>query len=181
MPAPEVTLTVFGGPPHARDIVVRASAERWRTTIRARWFVSGRLDRLALPSETGPRVRRDRLWEHTCVEAFLAPVTGTAYWELNVAPTGDWNLYRFEGPRTGMTPERRFHGLTAFTAAGDDSRFALTATLDVAPIPALADGPLAVALAAVLETRSGERSYWALTHPGAAPDFHRRDSFLLRL
>jgi hypothetical protein len=33
----------------------------------------------------------------------------------------------------------------------------------------------------VIQTIDGNLSYWALTHPGPAADFHRRDSFQLDL
>lgn len=146
------------------------------------WLLEGRLAGLAWPATAGAPVRRDGLWEHTCLEAFFAPVDRHGYWELNVAPNGAWNLYRFEGPRTGMRPEDRVNGLAAFAAEVDGgARRAVTATLDVTPLAELADGPLAVGLTAVLETRTGERSYWALCHRGDAPDFHRRESFLARL
>ena len=33
-------------------------------------------------------------------------------------------------------------------------------------------------LGAVVEALGGERSYWALAHGAAQPDFHREDSFV---
>lgn len=42
-------------------------------------------------------------------------------------------------------------------------------------------GPLELAVTAVVEQAGGALSYWALAHPGRAPDFHRRDGFQLRL
>ncbi|MEB3264615.1 MAG: hypothetical protein VKJ66_09615 [Synechococcus sp.] len=47
--------------------------------------------------------------------------------------------------------------------------------------PALVEAPLRIGVTAVLEDRRGGISYWALAHTGPEPDFHRRDSFLLRL
>jgi len=44
-----------------------------------------------------------------------------------------------------------------------------------------ADTKLQFGFAAVLEQKNGNLSYWALTHNGVDPDFHRRDSFLLEL
>jgi hypothetical protein len=44
-----------------------------------------------------------------------------------------------------------------------------------------ADQPLAVGIAAVIQLAGGDLTYWALTHPGPQPDFHRRDSFLVEL
>ena len=36
-------------------------------------------------------------------------------------------------------------------------------------------------IAAVIKLAGGELTYWALTHPGPAADFHRRDSFVVEL
>ena len=44
-----------------------------------------------------------------------------------------------------------------------------------------ADTNLEFTFTAVLEQKNGNLSYWALTHNGVDPDFHRRDSFLLEL
>lgn len=41
--------------------------------------------------------------------------------------------------------------------------------------------PSAVALSAVIEETDGRKSYWALAHPAAKPDFHHPDSFVHEL
>jgi len=61
------------------------------------------LERWAMASPRG--ARKDELWHHTCFEAFLGLPGSDAYWELNVSPDGDWNLYRFSGYRSGGEPE----------------------------------------------------------------------------
>ena len=38
-----------------------------------------------------------------------------------------------------------------------------------------------IALAAIIEASDGSKSYWALAHCAAQPDFHRRQSFTLTL
>ena len=54
----------------------------------------------------------------------------------------------------------------------------LTLEVDLARIVP-ADRPLEVAIAAVIQAPDGRLTYWALTHPGPQPDFHRRDGFLI--
>src|SRR5512143_3440893 len=59
--------------------------------------------RLLALAEPSPRPgRRDRLWEHTCCEAFVGAPAGTGYLELNLAPSGDWALWAFDDYRAGM-------------------------------------------------------------------------------
>jgi hypothetical protein len=110
---------------------------------------------------------------------FLAPVGGEAYWEVNLAPSGDWNLYRLDGYRLGLRPEPAYPDLP-FQLQRQEGRLILDLELDLGPIAA-PETALAVAVCAVLEEREGAISYWALAHPGADPDFHRRDGFLIQL
>lgn len=128
----------------------------------------------------GAPMRADRLWEHTCFEAFVAPIGGAAYWEVNVASAGDWNVWRFDGYRQGMTPEERIPAPRVETTTGDGT-VRLAATVDVSALAELRDPDLAVGLAVVVESTSGALSYWAASHPGKRPDFHARDGFSLRL
>jgi hypothetical protein len=44
-----------------------------------------------------------------------------------------------------------------------------------------ADAPWRLGLSAVIEDRSGQKSYWALAHPPGRPDFHHEDCFALEL
>jgi hypothetical protein len=43
------------------------------------------------------------------------------------------------------------------------------------------DVDLWVGISAVVATKSGEISYWALAHPAGSPDFHHKDCFALKL
>jgi len=133
----------------------------------------------AAPS--GQPARRHGLWQHTCLEAFLAHAQGGStaqpYWELNLAPSGDWALYRFAGYRSGQhaPPLDSLPFAVHRSAAGLQLQLRL-------PLPAelAAATGLAIGISAVLEQRNGAISHWALHHPGPEADFHRRDGFTLR-
>ena len=129
-------------------------------------------------SEGSPRgQRRDDLWEHTCFEAFLGLPDDPRYWELNVSPSGDWNLYRFSDYRQreadqslGSAPEVTLQPLGR----------GLRCTVEFDPcgfwpcslVPA-------IGLTMVVEHTPGDLSFWALSHPGEQADFHDRRSFLV--
>ena len=154
---------------------VEAEAGRDGGRLSLRYLVTGPVEAVRLP-EAAPAERTDGLWRHTCFEAFVLSDPG--YLELNLAPSTEWGAYRFAGYREGMAPldvpAPRIEG-----RAGEGS-YELTATLD--PLPGLPhDAPWRLALSAVIEGTDGRRSYWALAHPSAAPDFHHPDSFRLTL
>jgi hypothetical protein len=144
--------------------------------------LGGPVAEIRIPVPAPHPQRTEGLWEHTCFEAFVAPEGGDAYWELNLAPSGHWNAYRFDRHRAGRRPEARARAPRVAVERASYGTLSLRAELDLAPLPELTAAPLDVGLAAVLEASDGTPSYWALEHgAGARPDFHRRESFVLRL
>jgi hypothetical protein len=138
-----------------------------------RYVVSGCIDALALPA-IAPSVRADRLWEHTCFEAFLADEVGGGYAELNVSPSTEWAGYRFvayrRALRQGNFPPPRIEVEAA------PERLEIRVALQLNSL-----GRRRLGLSAVIEERSGNTSYWALAHPPGPPDFHHADCFALEL
>lgn len=141
--------------------------------------LGGAIGAVHLPAPVAAPSRQDGLWATTCFECFWAVEGERAYWELNLSPAGHWNLYRLEDYRDGLRPEPGYDQPPhrVLRDAGE-----LTLHLDLL-LPEGLDAavPLQVGITSVIEERSGRLSYWALAHPGAEPDFHRREAFLLRL
>jgi hypothetical protein len=133
------------------------------------------LERWAMASPRG--ARKDELWHHTCFEAFLGLPGSDAYWELNVSPYGDWNLYRFSGYRSGGEPEPAACAPTLVLQQKTQALRCRT-ELDCSGFWPAAVVP-EIGLTMVLEQPDGELSYWALSHPGDQADFHDRRSFLI--
>jgi hypothetical protein len=162
--------------PAAPAIAVEARASRPSAgRLELRFVVTGDLGGLYLPPAGRP-ARADELWKRTCFEAFVRPGTDEAYFEFNFAPTRWWAAYRFDGYRQGMAEADITPALIEAHTAGE--RFELTVALD---LPEGLDQPWRVALTAVIEALSGERSYWALAHPPGKPDFHHVDGFVLEV
>ena len=78
-----------------------------------------------------------------------------------------------------MAEETALTSLPLSVRRGSDS-LEVSLDLDVERFVA-ADQPLMVGITAVIKLAGGELTYWALTHPGPAADFHRRDSFVVEL
>ena len=141
--------------------------------------IKGKLDDIRLPGEVAG-ARRDELWRHTCVEAFVRRPDGECYVELNFSPGGDWAAYRFDDYRAGMAPADVWAPSVQSAASGH--QLGIAAGVDLGGVPELQnERPWLVSLSAVIEAEDGSRSYWALAHPQGAPDFHHRDCFVLEL
>ncbi len=129
------------------------------------------------PRSDQPPQRHDGLWQHTCLEIFLAHPDDEGYWEFNLAPNGHWNVYQLEGYRRGLRPDPHYTFLP-FTISQQGRGIALVLRCPL-PEPLAQRQPLQLAITAVVEHRADPTSYWALHHGGVEPDFHRRDGFQL--
>jgi len=155
---------------------VRAAAiPREGGGLRLAYTIAGDLDHIVLPDD-GAALRVDGLWQHTCCEAFIAVAGEPAYREFNFSPAGAWAAYAFSDYRSraalplGPVPAIECHALGT-------QLLSLVVDLDAAWLPRVPR--IRLGLSAVVETRDGARSYWALAHPAAQPDFHHRDAFAL--
>src|SRR5574341_1811973 len=68
--------------------------------LRVAFTLEGEIDRLRIPPARTPRAG-ERLWEHTCCEAFVARHGRAGYREFNLSPCGEWAAYAFERYREG--------------------------------------------------------------------------------
>lgn len=171
--------------PHAPDALVRelVATAAWRPrpgTLSLAFQVAGELDGLKLPAPHGAR-RADGLWQHTCFEAFVRAEGASSYYEFNFSTSGEWAAYRFTSRRTGMQPEARVAAPRIGILQGQ-GRLDVSIGMDVAQLDDLAAATrLELGLAVVLERSDGGRSYWALRHGAAQPDFHDPATFVMQL
>ena len=120
--------------------------------------------------------RADGLWKRTCFELFLWHGEEEAYSEFNLSPSGQFAAYDFAAYRDGMQDRAVPRDPQCTWRPG--GRLAI---FDAAiPLAAIAEGG-AIGLCAVIEEQGGTKSYWALGHPGGAPDFHHPACFAAQL
>ena len=165
------------GPVRSFEVQAQRSGDG---SLRLGWRLDADLAQINVPAFGAP-ARADRLWRHTCFEAFIAGPRSPAYCELNFSPAGTWAAYGFTSYRAGMTP--------LDLPAAPDARWRRTTmeleldvllrTADI--LPGAGAGPLRLALAAVIEEQSGTMTYWSLAHPAVKPDFHHPEAFILEL
>ncbi|MBR0551381.1 DOMON-like domain-containing protein [Stakelama marina] len=142
----------------------------------------GNIGAIAWPGERergeGLWQRADELWRHSCFEMFVARENGCDYHEVNAATSGQWAGYRFDAYREGMTTADDLAMIAGkWRRLRDRAEMHLLVELP----PAYREVSLDVGLSAVIEGKNGSKSYWALAHSQAKPDFHDRACFALKV
>ena len=163
-----------GQPP--ANLTIQAAVARTDSGLRLTYRIDAAFPELLIPAAI-PSLFADGLWQHTCCEAFIATADGTAYREFNFSPSGAWAAYDFGDYRQrNLAWQPPCAPGVACRREGD--ALWLTAELPVELLPIL---PGRLGLTVVAETQDGAKSYWALAHAAAQPDFHLATSFTLPL
>lgn len=158
---------------------VSGHAVRSRTGPHLCYELLGKLTELLLPAPNAAPCRTNGLWQSTCFEFFVAPKGLPQYWEVNLSLSGDWNVYAFADYRTGMREESALSVLPfTMQQQADCCRLELDFPLAKLISP---EQSVEMAVSAVLQERNSRRSFHALAHLGFQPDFHQRQSFLIKL
>lgn len=151
----------------------------WSDRLTLSFTVTGNMLGIAIPRLRSP-MRRAELWQHTCFEAFLRTSKESDYYELNFSPSTEWAAYKFDDYRTKM---REAPEIDAIQIEWRPSRNSCTlqVCLKIGSSPDLSRATWEIGLSAIIEERSGYRSYWSLAHSCDKPDFHHPASFVHEL
>ena len=117
--------------------------------------------------------------KQTCLEFFLGIKNSSQYWEFNLSPSEDWNIYHFEDYRQGMQEEMAFNSLP-FIVESKSNSLQLILKLDLNQIVSK-EKSLEVGISTVIKSTDKNISYWALTHHDSQANFHHRDSFAIEI
>ena len=162
------------------EIQITGSVARARNVLTVHYALSGSLDLITFPAPVQHPGRKGELWTSTCLEFFVALPDQPRYWEFNLSPSGDWNIYRMEAyRRIGFREEPAIRELP-FSVLHETDCVLVDAAADLSPIIATRQ-IIQVGITSVIQNREGTESYWALAHPEPEPDFHVRNSFSLEL
>ena len=168
------TLTPFTWPQERRPALTGKLAIA-DGILRVEYHLSGLDGPACFPPTSANPARRLQLWRHTCFELLWGPLRHPNYWELNASPAGHWNILAFAGYRRGLMEETRIGA--RIRAQRRPHGFSLSCSIPVAALGY--PGPYRFAAAAILRMADGQRTFWAVRHPGEAPDFHHPLSFTL--
>jgi hypothetical protein len=140
------------------------------------YIVTGQLSSIRMPPAED-NARGDKLWRHTCFEAFIVASPEAGYYEFNFSPSGQWAAYHFSSYRTAMRVADEITRVAIKLYERPDG-CVLQASLDKDQFTDLPrHRAWRLGLSAVIEDASGGMSYWALAHPPGKPDFHHAGGF----
>jgi hypothetical protein len=163
------------------DFEIECSIERRANTLAVSFELAGDLAALDIPQPVPTPARQDRLWEDTCFEFFIAPQNLPQYWEFNLAPSGNWNVYRLDSYRQGLRVESSVTMLP-FAIRRQPDLLSLDLEVELDEFIQSSE-PVQAAISAIVKQHAlhSTVTYWALKHCGEQPDFHLRESFIVAL
>ena len=160
------------------QITISGAVHRKKSIFTVSYAVAGNIEEIFFPSPTANPTRKDGLWRTTCFEFFLAVTDSPQYWEFNLSPSGEWNVYVIDAYRqVNMREETRIQRLE-FNFKKEAECFSLESEVDLSPIIA-EESLIKAGITSVIQANNRKESYWALTHPYIEADFHLRNSFIL--
>lgn len=164
--------------PDLPNISIMGKISLHKNVVDLHYLLAGEIENVLLPSTSVNPGRKDELWKATCFEFFLAIKNRPQYWEFNISPSGHWNVYHMDAyRRVGFREETSIQQLQ-FEVRNEASVFNLNAIVDLNTM--LQQGQfLEFGITAIIQTKDGNETYWALAHPAPFADFHLRESFIL--
>ena len=94
--------------PRLPAIEITGTVSRQNNILSIRYKVHGDAVNILLPTPSSPTRQHD-LWKASCFEFFIAIQDQPQYWEFNISPSGDWNVYAMDAYRqVNMREESAF-------------------------------------------------------------------------
>ncbi|MGZ3774670.1 MAG: DOMON-like domain-containing protein [Pseudobdellovibrionaceae bacterium] len=172
-------LTPFKQTSQTQNFLVEANLSIHNSQVLVAEFkISGPVKMISWPMENSDDLntkdRQDELWKTTCLETFFSSGIHKEdpYTEINCSPNGHWNAYTFNSYREGMMrsadisvqlKQKQTTELTAYFLFEIQSQSAMNVE--------------SFSLTMVMEFADGEKSYWAMRHPGPTADFHNKEGW----
>jgi len=162
------------------DIKITGKVSRQNNTLAVYYLLSGNVGDIVFPETSRQPGRKNELWTTTCFEFFLAIPEQPQYWEFNISPSGDWNIYHMAAYRRVSFREETLIQRLPFSVLKEAACVSVEITVDLSPIVRSQES-IQVGITSIIQKNNGHESYWALAHPNSHADFHLRESFTLEL
>ena len=161
-------------------IDITGEITREENQLSIRYEVTGDIKQIILPTLSASLARKDNLWKATCFEFFLATPGHPQYWEFNMSPSGDWNVYVMDSYRRVGFREEKVISRLPFKFRKTKNEVSLNISVNLTPIIS-ASQSIQIGITAIIQTKDGNETYLALAHTGSQADFHLRESFIFSL
>ena len=167
--------------PNIPAIEIKGTVARTDNHIALHYVVRGdHVENILFPPPSPVPTRKDDLWRATCFEFFIAIQDQPQYWEFNMSPSGNWNVYAMDAYRqVNMRAELAFTQLP-FEFRKTNDEVLLDISVDLNPI-LQSEQSLQIGVTTIIQTNDSNETYWALAHLDAQADFHLRESFSIHL
>ena len=161
------------------DLQITGEIIRDENVLTIHYRLKGNLEKIEIPATEKLPIRKNELWKNTCFEFFLGIKNSPIYWEFNLSPSGDWNIYHFDDYRQSMQLENKVESLP-FNILRDSNALYLGLEFNLDGLVSIIEN-FDISITTVIKSKEGNISYWALKHCGKEADFHLRDSFVLEI
>jgi hypothetical protein len=163
----------------ASALAILGQITRQGNLLTLTYVLSGDLDQVRIPIPSARPSREYRLWEETCFELFIGAKYFSPYWEVNLSPSGSWNIFRFSDYRKNMAEETAVPTLPVRVTRQPDvleiqTKISLETLL-------LKNQPIRAGASAVIKGDDGNLTFWTLAHPSPKPDFHCKGAFCIQI
>ena len=166
--------------PNIPAIEITGTVTRLDNHIAVHYVLHGDIENILFPASSSTPTRKDDLWKATCFEFFIAIQNQPRYWEFNMSPSGNWNVYAMDAYRqVNMREELAFTELS-FEFIKTKDEVLLDISVDLNPM-LQPENILQISVTTIVQTTDGNETYWALAHHGQYADFHLRESFVIEL
>ena len=154
-----------------REIKVQAKLEIEKKTIKLEFNIVGERKNYIFPSISPPK-RAKELWKATCFELFFTSKNQKGYYEINISPSKQWNIYTFKGYRDFVTEtEIASNPIITMSQQKDEYTLLFESTLDEVGLTE----NLVFNLAVILLDSNNIRHFYAINRTLGAVDFHNRE------
>lgn len=137
--------------------------------------IKGDIDKIVVPELSSNPQRIDRLWEQTCFEFFIGEKKKENYYEVNLSPSKDWNVFAFDSYRMGKRDELKIENVNISIEKTKKS-LNLSTIIDFSDL--IHSKNIVLGISAMTYDKSENGEYWAIKHSGDNPDFHSKANYI---
>ena len=155
------------------NITVKTIIQLQDNLLKLNYQIVGDLSNYHFP-QNSKQQRADELWLDSCFELFISHPHKNEYWEINISPSTEWNIYHF----TSYKEDMRVSNIIS-TPTIKSYRYEHEYKLSFETIIQKEnfDKLLLINLCVILLDKKGVRNFYSMDRREGSPNFHDRACF----